>query len=376
MLSSLIPFRRHHSVRPLDPSAIRCLQPQERFHALVFRERARADRNGRAFTLASFQLPRSAAGQRNLLRLAHIAMDRSRLTDDVGWFDSHMIAALLPETTTQGAWVYAQGVAEAFEAKFGAFPEVKIYTYPTNWVDRSPRTEAEAPAVATVKGHASVPADEPMPHPVMALSLERLFLRPIPLVKRAIDLVGATLGFVLLSPVLIAAAVAVKATSPGPVFFSQKRAGLGGEPFVMYKFRSMHTDAEKRKADLAHLNEQDGPAFKMKNDPRITKIGRFIRKASIDELPQLINVLKGEMSLVGPRPPTFDEVAKYEAWYRRRLEVTPGLTCIWQVYGRSKVSFEDWMRMDARYVHSRNLWGDLKLLVNTIPAVLFGKGAC
>lgn len=375
MLRSLIPFRRHHSVRPLNPSAIRCLQEQERFHALVFRERARADRNGRSFTLVSFQLPRSAAGQRNLLRLARVAMDRSRLTDDVGWFDSRIIAALLPETSTQGAWVYAQGVAEAFEAKYGARPEVKVYTYPTNWVDRSHRGDAPVPAVRQIKGVAEVPADQPMPDPAMAYSLERLFLRPIPLAKRLIDIAGASLGLLLLSPVLLGAALAVKATSQGPVLFCQKRAGLGGEAFLMYKFRSMYLNAEERKAGLSHLNEQDGPAFKIKNDPRITPLGRLIRKTSIDELPQLLNVLKGEMSLVGPRPPTFDEVAKYEAWYRRRLEVTPGLTCIWQVHGRSKVSFEDWMRMDARYVHHRNLWGDLKLLVNTIPVVLFGKGA-
>jgi len=144
----------------------------------------------------------------------------------------------------------------------------------------------------------------------------------------------------------------------------------------MYKFRSMVVDADKLKSQLAHLNEQDGPAFKSTNDPRVTRIGRFIRKTSIDELPQLWNVLKGDMSLVGPRPPTYDEVEQYKPWYRRRLEVTPGLTCIWQVEGRSRVTFEEWMRMDARYMHRPTIWQDLRLIFATIPAVLLGRGAC
>ena len=359
----------------MDPTALRCLQPRARFHALVLRERARTDRNGQTFTLVSFQLPRDGSYEKSLLRLARIALDRSRITDDIGWFDGHTIAALLPETNTQGAWVYAQGVADAVHAKIGTYPMVKVYTYPTNWVDRHDRKEQKTSAIAAPQG-AHVPADASMPEPAVALSLERLFLKRTPVFKRAIDVVGASAALLLASPLMLIAAVAVKLSSPGPVFFRQKRAGLGAEPFTMYKFRSMYIDAEQRKADLAHLNEQDGPAFKMKDDPRITPLGRLIRKTSIDELPQFFNVIKGEMSLVGPRPPTFDEVLKYEAWYRRRLEVAPGITCIWQVHGRSQVSFEDWMRMDARYVQQRSLWQDLKLLIQTLPAVAFGKGAC
>jgi lipopolysaccharide/colanic/teichoic acid biosynthesis glycosyltransferase len=136
----------------------------------------------------------------------------------------------------------------------------------------------------------------------------------------------------------------------------------------------MHVDAESRKAELSHLNEQDGPAFKIKNDPRITSVGRFLRATSIDELPQLFNVLMGEMSLVGPRPPTFDEVAKYRRWYLRRLDVTPGLTCIWQVKGRSRVSFEEWMRMDLEYIDQQSFWLDLELIVKTVPALLLRRG--
>ena len=198
---------------------------------------------------------------------------------------------------------------------------------------------------------------------------EHLLLR-MPMWKRAIDIVGASLGLLLASPILLAAAVAVKISSPGPIIFAQRRAGLGGRPFSMYKFRSMYIDAEALKAKLRHLNEQDGPAFKIKNDPRVTPVGRFLRSSSIDELPQLINVLQGHMSLVGPRPPTFDEVTKYRTWYGRRLDVTPGITCIWQVIGRNQVTFETWMRMDIQYILNYGLRQDLTLLIATVPAVL------
>lgn len=145
--------------------------------------------------------------------------------------------------------------------------------------------------------------------------------------------------------------------------------------FQLYKFRSMVKDADARKSELQHLNEVDGPAFKMENDPRVTKIGKFIRKTSIDELPQLFNVLKGEMSLVGPRPPLPNEVSKYEWLFRRRLSVKPGITCVWQISGRSDVSFEEWMDMDKEYVENWSLWLDFKILLKTVPAVLLGKGA-
>jgi exopolysaccharide biosynthesis polyprenyl glycosylphosphotransferase len=203
----------------------------------------------------------------------------------------------------------------------------------------------------------------------------RPFIVGLPVAKRVCDVVGAAIALVLFSPVLAAAAVAVKLSSPGPVLFIQRRAGLGGRPFSMYKFRSMYVDAEAGKARLTHLNERDGPAFKIRNDPRITPVGRFLRRSSIDELPQFLNVLKGDMSLVGPRPPTVYEVAKYRNWYCRRLDVTPGITCIWQVRGRADVTFETWMRMDIQYIRRYSLWQDLRLLAATIPAVILGRGA-
>jgi exopolysaccharide biosynthesis polyprenyl glycosylphosphotransferase len=195
------------------------------------------------------------------------------------------------------------------------------------------------------------------------------------LVKRLIDATLSLAVLVVLFPLLVVVAILIKLTSSGPVLFTQNRVGMNQRQFKLYKFRSMVVDAEERKLALQHLNEQDGPVFKIQNDPRTTWIGRFLRKTSIDELPQLFNVLCGEMSLVGPRPPLPEEVRRYEWLFRKRLSVKPGVTCIWQVSGRNKVSFDRWMQMDHEYVENWSLWLDLKILLVTIPAVLFSRGA-
>ena len=190
-------------------------------------------------------------------------------------------------------------------------------------------------------------------------------------IKRTIDIVCSFVGILVLSPLFIVIAIIIKLTSKGPVFFSQKRVGKYGREFDMYKFRSMVVNAEELKEKLAAQNEMSGPMFKMKDDPRVTKVGKFIRKTSIDELPQLWNILKGDMSLVGPRPSLPKEVAQFEDWMYKRLEVKPGLTCYWQVSGRNNIDFEDWMKLDVKYVEERNLWIDIKLIFKTV-GVLFG----
>jgi exopolysaccharide biosynthesis polyprenyl glycosylphosphotransferase len=194
-------------------------------------------------------------------------------------------------------------------------------------------------------------------------------------VKRAIDVLGASVGLVLSAPIIAAAAVAIKATSSGPVFFRQIRCGMNGRPFRMLKLRTMYTDAEERKAELMRHNEMEGPVFKMREDPRITRAGHWLRRWSIDEVPQFWNVLKGDMSLVGPRPPVPMEVAEYATFDRRRLSMRPGITCHWQVSGRNEiVSFDDWVKLDLEYIDTWSLLNDFKILLKTVPATLRGTG--
>ena len=197
------------------------------------------------------------------------------------------------------------------------------------------------------------------------------------LVKAFIDRVGAAVGLVLASWLFAVIAIGIKLTSPGPVIFRQKRSGKNGKPFMMFKFRSMRTDAEMQHAELLAFNQMEGPVFKIEDDPRITKFGRYLRKTSLDELPQLINVLKGEMSLVGPRPLPIYEVEKFASpSQRRRLSMKPGLTCLWQVSGRNQIkNFNEWVTLDLRYIDQWSLWLDFLILVRTIPVVLFGFGA-
>jgi lipopolysaccharide/colanic/teichoic acid biosynthesis glycosyltransferase len=193
--------------------------------------------------------------------------------------------------------------------------------------------------------------------------------------KRLLDIAGASAGLLIVSPLLLAVAVAVKSDSPGPIFFRQVRLGRNGKPFTFLKFRSMQVDANRLQVALMRRNEVTGPVFKIKSDPRITRVGKIIRRYSLDELPQLWHVLVGQMTLVGPRPPLPNEVARYEAWQTERLAVKPGLTCTWQVSGRSDIPFEQWVQMDIEYVRRRNLLLDLKLLALTLPAVVTARGA-
>jgi exopolysaccharide biosynthesis polyprenyl glycosylphosphotransferase len=224
------------------------------------------------------------------------------------------------------------------------------------------------------------------PQSVSKVYLERLGAMPlltfsptpeeeVLLLKRVLDFVMALVALVVLSPLLLALAVLVKLTSRGPVLFSQMRCGLGGRRFTLYKFRSMRADADLLREELEALNEVDGPVFKIRNDPRCTPMGRFMRKFSLDELPQLVNILKGDMSFVGPRPPLPEEVEKYERWQRRRLRMQPGLTCLWALEGRSKLSFRRWMELDLEYIDHWSLSLDWKILLKTIPIVLVGRGA-
>ena len=323
------------------------------FRRSLLHERARTDRSGHQFSLVAFaprdaRLPRAA-----WRRLAIILAGRLRAIDQVGWLEDGRLAALLPYTPAEGAWKVADDVCLMLPERL-APPVVEVYVYPSHWLGGD---------------------DEPDSLEQDAAPLEPLLTQPLPAWKRILDVIGATTGLTLLTPCMALIALAVKLSSPGPVIFRQRRAGRGGRPFIIYKFRTMAADAESRQHELLALNEQDGPAFKIKRDPRVTRLGRLLRATSLDELPQLFNVLRGDMSLVGPRPLPCHESDASDGWRRRRLEVTPGLTCIWQVRGRSRVSFDEWMRMDLQYAGSRTLRHDLKLLIQTVWAVLRGKGA-
>jgi lipopolysaccharide/colanic/teichoic acid biosynthesis glycosyltransferase len=384
--------------------SLQSLLTPEQMNIAVQRETARADRNGAQFALVLFRARNKDQQSLSTVRLAKTVLRRVRATDDVGWYDDRHLAALLPDTAPAGAWRFAEQVCTLVAAK-APRPLCSVYSYPTLWFkgDQTPERlvqqgqsdifiapeaqpdtlDSDPSAVGARKGVENVipfflengtgsrPSDaQPLVHAV-----ESLLLKPLPWWKRAVDIMGAATGMVLLSPVMGLAALCVKLTSSGPMIFTQNRAGLGGKPFKIYKFRTMCVDAEAKQAELQKFSEQDGPAFKIKNDPRVTSIGKFLRKTSIDELPQLLNVLKGDMTLVGPRPLPITESAACEGWHRRRLDVTPGLTCIWQVKGRSQVSFSEWVRMDVAYIRRRTLLNDIRIILQTIPAVLLRRGA-
>lgn len=341
---------------PAAGEAARRVLTQEQLRMVLMRERLRSDRSGLPFCVLVFGPRESEDALAAFGPLLDLLLRRLRTTDEVGWLDPNRLAAVLPYTGEEGAWKLADDLLLQWGTNSEP-PWCEVHAYPGPGADSRPADGETAERERPVRG------------------LEPLLVQATPRWKRGLDCLAAVGGLALTAPLWLLIAAAIKLTSPGPVFFRQWRAGAGGRPFRMFKFRTMRTDAEQLKSALQALNEQDGPAFKIKRDPRVTRLGRFLRATSLDELPQLLNVLRGEMSLVGPRPLPCSESAACRPWQRRRLEVAPGLTCIWQVEGRSQVKFDDWMRMDLRYVRQRSLRRDVLLLLRTIPAVLLRRGA-
>jgi lipopolysaccharide/colanic/teichoic acid biosynthesis glycosyltransferase len=341
-------------------SLLHGLNPPEKTRAIIERERTRSDRTATGFSLLVISASGGRRGKATLVRVANHLRTRIRLTDEIGWLDDHQLCLVLSATLPAGAWNVADSVRKEFADEIGL--EYKVYYYPS---DEHFDVDCESDST-----------DDGQPVPASAQPMEPLFAQPVLGWKRCLDVVGAVIALVLLSPILILAAITIRLTSPGPIFFGQQRSGRGGAPFVMYKFRSMVADAEQMKHELLARNEQDGPAFKIRSDPRVTPIGRFLRRTSIDELPQLWNVVRGEMSLVGPRPLPCDETANCRSWHRRRVDVMPGMTCIWQLHGRSKVTFDEWVRMDICYIRKLSLVSDVKLIMGTLPVLLWRTSGC
>lgn len=328
------------------------LVPWPELQGALRRERARVDRRGGSLLLMLVELRTKNLGAEQAV-LTYLDK-RIREYDLMSVMRIGSIVTLFPDCSRADL----QGLVESMDshlADAGVAVRISLFSYP----------EADGPQGP----HGSTDK-------FIIEDLAPFFQKPVGLTRRCVDIAASGSALLLLSPVLAAAAVAVKLTSPGPVFYIQSRAGLGGEPFPFIKLRSMYIDADERQKDLHGRNQHSsGPIFKMKDDPRITPVGRFLRKYSLDELPQLWNVLCGDMTLIGPRPPRIEEVEKYEPWQRRRLDVKGGLTCIWQVSGRSDVGFLDWVRMDLQYVNRRHLGMELSILRRTFAAVISGRGA-
>jgi len=343
--------------------------PKPNFLKRLRIEKRRVDRSRAPLSIVLFYFHREVKeGEESAQEFLRSLLRNTRETDIKGLVDHGVIGLILPDTDRRGVQKYIEKIKNgngdsAFSVATGTYPDDLFH---------------------------KLLADEPSQPDLFPINLdESQEPRKIELaLKRAVDILGAVVGLVLFSPIMLVISLAVKLTSPGPIIFTQNRFGKKGARFPFYKFRSMYWNVDDQihqeyvtsliKGDLEKINQGDGeePLYKMKSDPRVTPIGKIIRKTSIDELPQFFNVLKGEMSLVGPRPPVPYEVEKYEPWHLRRiLEVRPGITGPWQVDGRSKTSFDDMVRLDLRYVQNWSLWLDIKILLKTIRAVLRPTGA-
>ncbi len=370
-----------------------------KFQEILDLERERVDRNNGTFSLVSF----NAHGIKDVNNddfqeiIKVIKSRKLRRVDKFGLCCGFRIGVMLYNTGAKGAEYYAKCIIDELKKRI---PDIDctIYTYPDDFKHRNgdkrstngfrsndtqedfQKTSRDASYTKYVEEKELVLDENVSLTPLRVCSSKVLKVKgslniKAAIGKRIVDIVGSTLLILLFSPVMLATAVAIKLTSHGPIVFKQQRAGVCGNPFTLYKFRSMVIDAEEKKSELFRHNLRTGPVFKMENDPRVTHIGRIIRKWSVDEMPQFFNVLKGDMSLVGPRPPTMDEVAKYFNWHNRRFDIKPGITCIWQVYARHNKCFEGWVRLDIKYIRSQSFLLDLKILFLTIPAVVLRKGA-
>lgn len=367
---------------PLDP---------KQFDQLYAAERSRCERHDRSLAMLVVETVDEDA--QSLEQILEILAQQITPPDTLGRIDRRRAGVLMPETNPaaarQPATDHVAALARAgLRANCVLYADARVATSSTEGPhslngaadskDTGAHPKASLRPAGSIRRGGQIDDFSELrngPGSGWMRDIALLDLKPLPAWKRVLDVVISALALILLTPLFAVVVLAIRLTSRGPVLFHQKRVGLGGRVFEFYKFRTMYIDAERRREELDAVNEQTGPIFKIRKDPRITPLGRILRKSSIDELPQLWNVLRGDMTLVGPRPPILAEVEEYERWQLARLNIPGGLTCTWQVNGRSEIDFTDWVRMDIRYSRDRSWHKDLRILVKTLRAVITGRGA-
>jgi lipopolysaccharide/colanic/teichoic acid biosynthesis glycosyltransferase len=368
-------------VRLRDAKIFNRVHSSMEFASILHRERDRADRTGQEFSMAVFEVGNGNSKTHAARNLVPILTHRIRSTDSIGWLANGRIGAVLPHTRPECAWKFVANIREAYNGN--APPECVVYAYPSSWLPgddgdrpREPRSLRKT-AVPGETGDSGMlfsrvdAADSARP----IEELEEHVLFRIPLWKRAIDIAGSLVAILLLSPVLLLVALFIRVVSPGPVLFRQKRVGYLGRVFTMWKFRTMHANADTtlHRNYLRELvrNEKEMTKLDHVRDPRIIPFANLLRATGIDELPQLINVLLGDMSLVGPRPCLPYEAYEYHPWQMRRFDTVPGLTGLWQVSGKNRTTFKEMMRLDISYARKRAFLFDMAIVLKTIPAIVF-----
>jgi len=340
------------------------VQSREEFHRLLRRERTRSDRNEQSFSLLVFE----TADTPFIRKLVRVLARRKRQIDEIGWFDEQRLGVLLPYTSSRGARTFVQHISLMLT---GPRPPCTIYTYPGRWL---PGESADSGAGRVQRSAGPESNNDPEGVLILCKDAPRsLLVDPIPRWKRALDIAGAAIALLCLSPLLLLVTIIIKAVSPGPVILKQKRIGRNGVEFDMWKFRTMRhdTDNSMHQRHLDSLIHSDACLTKLdaQRDPRIIPFGNIIRRSAVDELPQLINVLRGEMSLVGPRPCMPYEARAYRRWQTARFDAVPGMTGLWQVSGKNRTTFREMMHLDIAYARRQSFWLDLRILLKTAPAV-------
>ena len=349
------------------------INSQRSFAKSIERERARVDRNAHEFSLITYEVDRSELNKPSNRKLLKLLPQRMRITDEAGWIDEQHVGVLLFSTKEQNARNFARQVEEIITAEDLSAPSYYIYTYPSS--SNGPPTGGRRKEKS---GQAKDRQASQENYPLSGCDIILTANYKMPKWKRLMDIVGAAMGLALLSPLFLLIGAFIKIVSPGPVFFKQERIGLGGRPFTFWKFRTMKVDVDTTAHQqllhnlISDVSRDDSgkPMTKLDHDPQIIPCGKILRKSCIDELPQLFNVLLGDMSLIGPRPPIPYEVDAYDCWHTARLSVIPGMTGLWQVSGKNRLTFKEMVRLDISYNRKSSFWLDLKILFHTPRAIV------